>query len=354
MNWATSPTVLGNHAVFDEDDRYSRQRVLAEIGAEGQQRLADASVLLVGCGALGSVQSELLVRAGIGAIRIVDRDVVEEHNLQRQVLFDEGDAAAGLPKAEAAVRKLRRINSAARIEGLVTDMTSHNIERLMADADVVVDGTDNFETRYLINDACVKHGKPWIYGGVVSTTGMTLTVVPGKGPCLRCLFPDPPPVGSLPTCETAGILNTLPTVIASLQATEAIKLIVGDEPEQCRLFTMNLWDRSFHAMAIAKNRDCPCCGKAQFDFLEAESVSWTRALCGRNAVQISPPQPTQLYLEDLSKRLRHVGKVTRTGLLLQLDINDYRLLVFPDGRAIVKGTADETVARTLYAKYLGS
>ncbi len=336
------------------NDRYARQRVLPEIGSEGQEKLLKTAVVVIGCGALGSVQAQLLARAGVGRIRIADRDVLELNNLQRQVLFDEDDVAAGLPKAEAAARKLRKINSSIEIEGLVEDVTPRNIEGLITDVDLVLDGTDNIETRYLINDACVKHKKRWIYGGVIGTTGMAMPILPGEGPCIRCLFPEAPPPGSLPTCDTVGVLNTAPSIVASIQVTEAIKLLVGKGISKHRLLTLDLWTGSYRFIAIQKNENCPCCGQGRFDFLDAKEVSWTTTLCGRNSVQISPSRATVLSLDDLSRRLAQAGKVSYNGLLLQFQIGDHELIIFPNGRTIVKGTTDEAVAKNLYSKYLGN
>ncbi len=335
------------------NDRYARQRVLPEIGSEGQEQLLNASIVVIGCGALGSVQAQLLARAGVGRIRIVDRDLLEMNNLQRQVIFDEEDVAAGLPKAEAAVRKLRKINSTIEIEGLVEDVTPRNIEELITDVDLVLDGTDNIETRYLINDACVKHRKPWIYGGVIGTTGMVMTILPDEGPCIRCLFPETPPPGSLPTCDTVGVLNTTPAMVASIQVTEAIKLIVGNGVREYRLLNIDLWTGSYRYVPVQKNENCPCCGEGRYDFLNAKEVSWTTTLCGRNSVQISPSRAVTLSLDDLSKRLAQAGKVSYNGLLLQFQVSDHELVIFPNGRTIVKGTTDEAVAKSLYAKYLG-
>lgn len=335
------------------EDRYSRQRVLAEIGDSGQQKLLEATVLIVGCGALGSIQGELLTRAGVGRIRIADRDLLELNNLQRQFLFDEEDVAARLPKAEAAARKLRKINSSVMLEPLVVDVTPQNVESLIGDAALVLDATDNFETRYLVNDACVKLGKPWIYGGVIGTTGMTMAVNLGSGPCFRCLFPDAPEPGSLPTCETLGVLNTVPTLIAALQATAALRILVG-EPAEAQLQLIDAWKGSHRAISVKRTADCPCCNARQFDFLDSRRTAWTTTLCGRNAVQISPAQSGSVAIDELGRKLAPLGKVTQNALLLQFEIGEYELIVFPDGRAIVKGTTDPAVARSLVAKYLGS
>ena len=333
------------------EDRYSRQVRLARVGEDGQRRLAASRVLLIGCGALGSVLASTLVRAGVGRLTLVDRDLLELHNLQRQVLFDEQDVAEALPKAEAAARRLRRINSSVEVVALVQDVTAHNVESLVAGADLVLDGTDNLETRYLINDACVKAGKAWIYGGVIGTSGMTMNMVPG-GPCLRCVFPTPPPPGSLPTCETAGVLGAAPAVIASLQATEAIKLICGGEPAR-GLLSVDIWTRRFQQVEVLRDEDCPACGRGQYDFLRARETAWVTSLCGRDAVQITPPRPAEISLDELARALAQVGEVALSGFLLQATIEGHELVIFPDGRVMIKGTTDEARARSLYNKYVG-
>ncbi len=344
--------ILRAGSVDRSDDRYARQELLAVLGRLGQQRLSRGSVLIAGCGALGCVVASTLARAGVGRIDIVDRDVPERNNLQRQILFDERDVDAGTPKAEAAARRLRKANACIEITGHVVDLNPRNVETMIADADVVLDGTDNFETRYLINDACVKHGIPWIYGGVIGTSGMTMTILPGKGPCLRCLLPASPPPGSLPTCESLGVLATAPAVIASIQATEAIKLLSGAEPST-DLLSIDLWTQSFKRIKVAVADDCPACRRGSFDFLEGRETSWTTSLCGRNAVQITPPRDAALSLERLCESLASSGKVSFNGYLLRFLVKDYEMILFPDGRAIVKGTAQESEARNLYSKYLG-
>jgi len=336
------------------DDRYSRQVLLAEIGEDGQQRLLESSVLIVGCGALGSTMAGTLARAGVGRIRIVDRDVPELHNLHRQVLFDEDDVAAGIPKAEAAARKLRRINSSIEIDAHVTDVNPRTIEALIADVSLVLDGTDNFETRYVINDACVKCGKPWIYGGVIGTTGMSMNIIPGKGPCLQCLFPDAPSPGSLPTCDTLGVFNTAPAIIASIQATEACKLILGSEETARGLIHVDVWAGTFQRIDVKRTEGCPACGLNRFDYLTVRETSWVTSLCGRNAVQITPAKSTSISLDRLSEALARVGRVSYNGLLLQFEVEGRELMIFPDGRVIVKGTTNESVAKGLYAKYVGN
>lgn len=248
-------------------NRYVRQTTLAEVGEMGQVRLMASSVLVLGCGALGSNLASLLARAGVGRVRIVDRDVIAIHNLPRQVLYEESDVDAMLPKAEAAGRRLRRINSAMEVEALVADVNARNIESLLDGINLVVDGTDNMPTRYLLNDACVKLGRPWIYGGVVGTSGMSMTIVPGAGPCLRCVFPTPAPAGSLPTCETRGILGTLPATIAAVQATEAIKLLCGGERSP-HLLSIDLWRQTIQQVQVLRDEQCPTCATRRFEFLD--------------------------------------------------------------------------------------
>lgn len=333
--------------------RYSRQAVLPEIGEAGQAALSRSTVVVIGCGALGTHLADLLARAGCGRIRVVDRDLVELSNLQRQTLFDESDAENNVPKVVAAARKLALVNSTIEIEALLSDVNPDNIEAVIEGASAVVDGTDNFETRFVMNDACVKHGVPWVYAGVIGTEGMTLTIVPGRGPCLRCLLPDLPQPGALPTCETAGVLNTAPALLASLQVTEVFKLLTESEHIGSELLSVDLWRRTFELVTLLRDPDCPTCGQRRFDFLDNEQVSWTTTLCGRNAVQVSPQGDTTLSLEELAKRLASVGDAELDGYLLRARIDGLTLLVFPDGRAIFQGTTEESVARTLYAKYIG-
>ena len=247
--------------------RYRRQMLVADLGEDGQQRLADSSVLVVGCGALGNTLGTLLVRAGVGAVHLIDPDVVELHNLHRQILFDEEDAAARRPKAEAAAAHLRRINSEVSVHHQVRRLEPNNVKELIAGVDLVLDATDDMPTRYVLNDACVKHGRPWIYGGVLGTFGMTMNILPGKGPCFRCVFPDPPPPGTLPATATEGVLGMVPVVIASLQATEACKLLVGSDALCRALQSFDLWSNEHHRIRIGRQEDCPACGVGRFEFL---------------------------------------------------------------------------------------
>src|SRR6478609_5269772 len=341
--------------------RYSRQMRFYGIGEAGQHKLVDSHVTLCGCGALGTVLANILVRAGVGHLRLVDRDFIETHNLQRQVLFDEHDVAENLPKAEAAARKLGAINSTVYVEPIVTDIDRTNILELVQDADLILDGTDNFEIRYLINDAAVKLGKPWVYGGSVGTEGQTMTIIPGETPCLRCVFEASPGPGEVGTCETAGVLGPGVAVVASYQAAEALKILAGKKEAINReLLTFDLWLNTSRRIKIARlleARNCPCCKQRKFEWLEGEHGTQTTSLCGRNAVQVSHRVAGRLSLEELAKQLGVSGQVSFNKFLLKFQLKeagtDYEFTVFPDGRAIIKGTDDTDKARTLYAKYIG-
>jgi adenylyltransferase/sulfurtransferase len=339
-------------------DRYSRQVRFPQLGEEGQRALLASRVALCGCGALGTVLANHLARAGVGSIRVIDRDFIETHNLQRQVLFDEQDVADNLPKAEAAARKMRAINSSIHVEPVVTDLDHTNILDLVGDADLILDGTDNFETRYLINDAAVKLGKPWIFGGVIGSEGQTMTIIPGKTPCLRCLIESAPPPGMTPTCETAGVLGPAVAVIASFEAIEAIKLLAGRlEALNDHLIMVDLWDWSFRQLKVANllgKVDCPCCGHRRFEWLDGSMGSHTTTLCGRNAVQVAARRPEPLDFVDMARRLAALGEVRHNAFMLRFAADGYEFTVFPDGRAIIKGTNDITRARSLYAQFVGS
>ncbi|HVA48274.1 MAG TPA: ThiF family adenylyltransferase [Pirellulales bacterium] len=339
-------------------DRYSRQIRFAPLGDDGQRRLLASRVLVCGCGALGSVLANTLARAGVGKLRIVDRDFVETSNLQRQVLFDEDDVAANLPKAIAAANKLRRINSEIEIEPIVADVDATNIERLLEGVDCLVDGTDNFETRFLINDAAVKLGIPWVYGGSIGAGGQTMTILPGETPCLRCLITEAPPPGTTETCDTAGILGPIVNVIASIQATEAIKILAGRrEAVQRSLLVIDLWENRFLAMkarGLREGSDCPTCVRRKFEWLSGERGSHTAVLCGRNAVQLAQPGRAAVSLDALAQKLSGVGRLTRNPFLLRLEVGGFTLTIFPDGRAIIGGTDDIATARSVYAKYIGA
>jgi molybdopterin-synthase adenylyltransferase len=338
-------------------ERYSRQMRFAGIMEKGQRKLLESRVTLCGCGALGTVIANSLVRAGVGFVRIIDRDFIESHNLQRQVLFDEADIAANLPKAEAAARKLRVINSAVTIEPVVTDIDRTNILELSKDADIILDGTDNFEIRYLINDVSVKFNKPWVYGGSIGSHGQTMTIIPGQTPCLRCVFEAAPAPGEVGTCETAGVLGPIVNIVASLQATEGLKILTGNLAQINRELTyIDIWEnihRSIKVSPLLGKVDCPCCKHRRFEWLDGEHGSQTTSLCGRNAVQVSHRTSGRLNFEEMARHLGVMGKVSFNRFLLKFDVDDYEFTVFPDGRAIIKGTNDIDRARTLYAKYIG-
>jgi adenylyltransferase/sulfurtransferase len=337
-------------------ERYARQVRFAPFGREGQERLSRGFAVVVGMGALGCVIANHLVRAGIGRIRLIDRDIVSWSNLHRQSLYTEADAEAGAPKAEAAAARLRLFNSEVSVEAAAADLNSRNAEKLLADADLIVDGTDHFGVRYLINDAAVKFGMPWIYGGAVGASGMTMTVLPGETPCFRCLFPSPPPPGSADTCETAGVLPPIVDLIGSLQAMEAIKLLGGyRERLHGALIHADLWHSAFTRMKAGARRDgCPCCGQRRFDYLDAAGREGTETvLCGRETVQIAPAEPLRLDLDALAERLSAAGRVVRNPWLLRLELEDgITLALFPDGRTLVQGTGDPDRARRIYDRML--
>ena len=343
-------------------DRYSRQVRVPGIGRAGQARIGAARVTLCGVGALGTVLANTLVRAGVGHLRVVDRDFVEPSNLQRQVLFDEADVVGHLPKAEAAAAKLRAINSAVTVEPVVADIDRTNIEELCRDADLILDGTDNFEVRYLINDTSIKHNKPWVYGGAVGCDGMTMTILPGETPCLRCVFEQSPGPGEVGTCETAGVLGPVVSIVASFQAAEALKILAG-KPEAIsrELLTLNVWDNTVRRVKVAplkgRKGKCPCCALRRFEWLDGEHGTQTTSLCGRNAVQVSHRRPAGLDFAELAKHIPARGGVFVSKFLLKATVEDggseYEFTVFADGRAIIKGTDDTERARVLYAKYVG-
>ncbi len=337
--------------------RYVRQMRYAPLGVAGQRQLGEATALVVGCGALGSVIANLLARAGVGRLRIVDRDFLELNNLQRQVLYDEDDVASGLPKAIAARNRLAKINSQIEIEAEVADVDHTNIERLARGAGVIVDGTDNFETRYLLNDAAVKFKIPWVYGGCIGAEGQTLTVIPGRSPCLRCLMPDPPPPGSTETCDSAGILGTIIGVIASIEANEALKILSGRMEAVSKTWTVfDLWENSIRPIKLDNfqhSQDCPTCSGREFPWLPGERGSHTAGVCGRNAVELRFPGREAVSLDAIAEKLSAVGSVTRNRYLVRAMIDPFQITVFPDGRAVIGGTEDVGEARSVYAKYIG-
>jgi len=344
---------------IDQDlQRYVRQMRYPPIGEEGQRRLLDAKVLLCGCGALGSVLANTLVRAGVGHLRIVDRDFLEMNNLQRQVLYDEADVAAGLPKAIAAQTKLRKINSQVEIEAIIADVDHTNIGSLLDDVDMILDGTDNFETRFLLNDAAAKFNVAWVYGGCMGCEGQSMTIIPGETPCLRCLMQEAPPPGTTATCDSAGILGPIVNVVASIQACEALKILSGNRDAISRVLNVaELWDNRIRQVkldSLKESVDCPTCKGEEYPWLEGRRGSHNAVLCGRNAVQLSYPNREAIDLGMLAQKLEGVGRVSRNRFLVRFEVDRHVITVFPDGRAIIGGTDDITEARTLYAKYIGS
>lgn len=336
-------------------ERYVRQAILPQIGAVGQARLAAGQAVVVGCGALGSYQAQVLARAGVGRLTIVDRDFVERSNLQRQVLFTDADAEAEVPKAVAAERALRAVNPEIEIRGIVDDLHAGNAGALLAGADVVCDGTDNFETRYLLNDWAVREGVPWVYGGVLGTSGLVLPVLPGETACLKCVFETPPAAGSLPTCETAGVLGSAVAIVAGIQATETLKLLVGAREAVVRaMIVLEAWETSWREIAVGGPRsDCEVCQGGDYAYLEGRQGSRAARLCGRNAIQLLPRGSEAPSLETIAARLGSEWEVTWSEHLLRARRDGYTVHVFRDGRAIVHGTTDEAEARSLYARVIG-
>jgi molybdopterin-synthase adenylyltransferase len=343
--------------------RYDRQQILPQIGPAGQERLGRARVLLVGCGALGSVLAEMLVRGGVGSLRIVDRDLVEMTNLQRQVLFDESDAARELPKAVAAADRLVKINSQVQIEPIVADVNAGNIELLAAGFDLILDGTDNVATRYLINDLAVKQCIGWVYGACVGTAGRVWPIWPGRTGCLRCVFPDPPRAEELATCDTAGVLGPAAVVVGGWQAAMAMRMLV-EGPEQSRalpgLMSFDVWSGELRSVDSAKMPavDCPCCVRRDFPFLSTSGVDFTTNICGRRAVQVVRGGATaKIELAAMAQKWRKIGTVATSPWFIRCKLNDppeIDLTLFPDGRLVVHGSTEPSRARSMYARYVGS
>ncbi len=333
-------------------ERYQRQITLPQIGKKGQRIIQDSSILIVGCGALGTHTANALVRGGVGEVTIVDRDYLEITNLHRLGLLEEKDLSK--PKALALRGKLSKINSEVNISAQATDINPGNVEKFIQGKDLVCDCTDNLLTRYLINDACIKHKLPWIYAAVIGTTGMTMEILPEQGPCLRCLYPDQPPPGTLPTCETAGVVNTIPQVISALQVTGAYKILLGEVNFPVELTTYDIWTNGMDNTEIKRNEKCICCSGGNYQYLEAELGQTVTVLCGREAVQVNPLRREKMDLVSLKDKLGEVGEVEMVEGMLRLDVENYQLNVFQDGRAIIKGTDDQEKARSLYTRYLGN
>ena len=338
-----------------DEGRYSRQIRFVPIGEQGQKRLASSRVLLLGLGALGTVVADQIVRAGVGFLRMVDRDFVELSNLQRQSLFDEGDIEKSLPKAIAAEAKLRRVNSSIQIDARVDDVNPANIEDYLSDVDLVLDALDNFETRFVVNDACAKHGKPWIYTAAVGSYGLVMPVIPGTTPCLRCLLGNLPAPGTSPTCETAGVIAPITHIIASMQVAEALKLLTGHlDAADVRLTAYDVWSHRFQRIDVGLESmsTCPVCSNGTFEYLNGNPLR-TITLCGRNAVQLIPGVKGDLNFDELSKSIAAFGRVQFNDFLLKCSSPPYEVTLFKDGRAIVKGTEEPGLARSVYSKMVG-
>jgi adenylyltransferase/sulfurtransferase len=335
--------------------RYARQEILQNIGEEGQKKLLGSNVVIVGCGALGTVVANNLARAGVGKLSIIDRDFVELNNLQRQMLFDENDI--GTPKALAASEKIASINSEIEVNPIIKDVNYTNIEELLMGADLVMDGTDNIQTRMLVNDVCVKNKIPWIYTCAIGTSGMSMNILPDKA-CIRCLYPGVPKAGSLPTCDTMGVLNTATVIMGSIETTEAIKILLGFydkiESTNSNLIVYDTWNHSFDSIKVKKNEKCDCCVGENFEYLDSEEQEIITSLCGRNAIQITPADPKELSLKNIAQNLEKLGSVKCSDYIMLFKNDETEISLFRDGRAIIKGTNDEKVARSLYARYIGT
>ncbi|MBM3986662.1 MAG: thiazole biosynthesis adenylyltransferase ThiF [Planctomycetes bacterium] len=344
---------------FVSASRFDRQERFAPLGAEGQARLARSRVLVVGCGALGGALAQSMVRSGVGTVRIVDRDIVEESNLPRQVLFEPQDI--GQPKALVAARALGRVGGPARIEPHVRHLDGELLRELAADVDLVLDGTDNLATRYLVNDHAVERGRSWVYGGVVGSSGLVFPVVPPAGACLRCLFPDPPPPGALPTCDSAGVIQPAVAAIAALQAGVALRLLGSPRERRTqtksRLIELDVWSLECHGIDVPRDPDCPCCARREFSFLDADTTGEALSLCGRRTVQVRPSRSTRARIDLVGLKARLATVAQDAALLdglLRFRIEDITCSVFPDGRALFEGTDDPLRARALYDRWLGS
>jgi adenylyltransferase/sulfurtransferase len=335
-------------------DRYARQKRFAPVGEAGQRAIGAASALVVGCGALGTAAAELLVRCGVGRLTIADRDYVEPRNLSTQLLFTEEDARRALPKAVAAAEALRAVNSSLCIDAEVVDVNPRTVRGLLKGVSIALDATDNMETRFLLNDAALSAGVLWVHAAAVGSRGVVMPVVPGLTACLRCLYPEPPPPGSLPTCETAGLLASLPAGVASLQVSAALRLLVEGPVVPCRMIHLDAWRGAVEELEVPRREGCPACGQGLYEFLEGRATSRSATICGRDAVQVLPAEDGKVSLQGLRESLAGLGPVDYNGYILRFRAEGHELVIFPTGRAIVKGTADPATARSLYARYVGA
>lgn len=336
--------------------RYNVQMAFGGLKKEGQIKLMNSNITIVGAGALGCATANNLARSGVGEITIIDRDYVELENLQRQTLFDEKDAEKKLPKALAVKEKIKKINSAINIEALVCDLNSKNVENLFKGTMLVLDATDNFYTRFLINDACIKLNIPWIYAAVVASFGITMNIIPGDTACFSCLVPELPAPGEAPTCQTAGVLNTIVEIIASFQSTEAVKLLAGKKHLLRKsLLFLDVWENYFSQTEISKDKNCPTCAKRKFQFLEGKKDQNLWTLCGRNAVQIIPPSKIKISLKNLANELKKISRTELVGnSIIHFNVDKYFISIFSDGRAIIKGAESKEEAKSIYSRYIGT
>ena len=334
-------------------ERYARQSVFSRIGKEGQEKLLRSRVTIIGVGALGTVAANNLCRAGVGYIRMVDRDYVELTNLQRQILFTEDDANQSIPKAIAAFNHLSRVNSEITMEPIVSDVNPSNIEDMIKDADLVIDATDNFEIRLLINEACDKHGTPWIYCGALGSEGMTMNILPGSGgPCLRCFISDDSSASSH-TCSTFGVLNMLTNTMASIQTAEALKILIGSDAVRRELLTLDLWSNRFDMIELVRDEDCPVCVHKRYDRLNTIVGSYTTSICGTNSIQIVPPKTVNVDFARLAEKLSQIGSVRHNQFTLTFSDDKYEFTLFQDGRAMIRNAIDENNAKSVYTEYIG-
>jgi adenylyltransferase/sulfurtransferase len=339
---------------MDKNERYKRQMTFEQIGEEGQEKLLASRVCIIGSGALGCIIANDLCRSGVGFLRLIDRDIVEPVNLQRQILFTEEDERAGLPKAEAAYARLRLANSDSVIEPVTADVNSSNIEKYIADVDLVIDGTDNFETRFLINEACHKRGVRWIYGGVLTSGGATMNVLYGGAPCFRCFMPEMPAAGSYPTCSTVGVINPITGIIASYESAEALKLLTGADDAVSRSYiAVDVWENMCEYIEVEKNPDCPVCVHGRYELLDRPAGSYQASLCGHDAWQVIPGDNVKADFDSLGPRLEKIGTVRLTKFSLGFEGAGVKFKLFPDGRAIIEDVRDGKEARAIYGEYIG-
>lgn len=335
------------------DSRYSRQMVYSEIGEQGQLKLLNSTVAIIGLGALGTVSANNLCRAGVGRIKLIDRDYVELSNLQRQTLYDEGDVKDEKPKAIAAYEHLQKVNSSIQLEPIISDVNSSNIEQLIDGCDLVLDGTDNFEIRLLLNEACDQYKIPWIYCGAVGSVGMTMNILPGTTPCFQCIMGGTDSIQSHETCNTVGVLNMITNIVASVQSAEAIKILLGSKNVRQTLFYMDVWDNSVEYLEVEKNLQCPVCGTHHYTYLGQSRGSYTTSLCGRNEIQVIPMKKTDINFDILAKSLENLGNVSHNNFMLKFHNGNIGIKLFKDGRAIIENAKDANNAKSIYTEFFG-